>query len=87
MNSQPRFESQRGSQRCSNPFFCFSVFNFTIYFEWDRDSASGGGAERGWGERQRIASRLCTPSTEPSAGLRPMKPQDHDLSQHQELDT
>ena len=43
-----------------------------------------GGAERE--EREKISSRLPTASSEPDAGLEPMKPRDHDLCQNQELD-
>ena len=35
----------------------------------------------------KIPSRLHTVSSEPDAGLKPMKLRDHDLSQNQELDT
>ena len=44
----------------------FNTFLKFIYFE--RDSTSGGGAER-VGERERIPSRLCTVNTEPDTGL------------------
>ena len=40
---------------------------FNVYF-WERQSMSGGGAERGWGK---IPSRLWALSTEPNAGLLP----------------
>ena len=41
---------------------------FIIYFERERESTSGGGAERG---REGIPSRLRTVSTEPDLGLKP----------------
>ena len=49
------------------------MFFWLIYFERDRESLSGGGAEIE-GERDGIPSRLHIVSTEPNAGLEPMKP-------------
>ena len=59
----------------------FYFFNFLcIYFERDRDGASGAGAERK-GERE--SQTGSTLGTEPNTGL---KPQDGDLSQNRESD-
>ena len=61
-------------------FYFISIFFKFTYFE--RDSASGEGQrERG---RGRIPSTLHAASTEPNAGLEPMKRRDHDLSRNQE---
>ena len=61
--------------------WCLSLFLkkylFFILFEGDRDSVSGGGAER---EGDRSPSRLRAASAEPDVGLKLMKLQDHDLS-------
>ena len=66
---------------------CFTLFFkvLFIYFERDRDSVSGGRAERERG-RVRIPSRLHTVSTERDAGLELTKPGDCDLSRNQEWD-
>ena len=56
------------------PFFFFKF----IYFERDKDTVSGRGAERE-GDRK-IPSRLLTASSEPNVGLEVTKLGDHDLS-------
>ena len=53
------------------------IYLFKVYFfilrerETETERASKGGAEREMG-REIIASRLCTLSTEPNAGFKPM---------------
>ena len=54
------------------------LFKF-IYFQRERERMSEGGAKGGRG-RERIPSRFRAASIEPDAGLKPMKPGDHDLS-------
>ena len=51
----------------------YIIFFKIIYFERDRDSTSGGRAEIE-GERERIPSRLCAASAEPSTELKLTKP-------------
>ena len=52
--------------------FFFLIFLMFIYF-WDRErqSASGGGAEREGDTESETGSRLWAVSTEPDAGLEP----------------
>ena len=42
-----------------------------VHFLRDRDSASGGGAERGGGTESEAGSRLRAASPEPDTGLEP----------------
>ena len=54
-------------------FLRFFFWSLCIYFERDRDSASGGGAERDGGEMESQAGSALSAQS-PSVGLEPMKP-------------
>ena len=56
-----------------NQVMIFFIVVYLFIFERDRESTSGGGAERERGG-ERIPSRLCAVGTEPDAGLHPVNP-------------
>ena len=76
---EPKSDAQPTEPPRRTCLFAFNFFNVYLFLR-GRQSAGGGGAERG---RHRIPSRLQTPSCQHRArhGARIHKPRDHDLSQ------
>ena len=75
--------SYSGVSSCLSFFFFFNCLNVYLFLR-ERQSASRGGAERGW---HWIWSRLRALSGQPRAwcGARTQKPQDHDRSRSRTL--
>ena len=62
------------------------VVLLSLFIYWKRENEQGRGTERER-EGERFPGRLRTISAEPKGGSWTHEPQNHDLSQNQELDT
>ena len=82
-------QSQKGIRVQIRRGFLKKIF-YVFYFERDRDSVSGGGAERE-GDRESQAGSVWSvvrgQGTEPDTGIELRNPWDHDMSWNQESNT